>query len=83
MKLISINSDTNYYPMIVPIGSHKILDNGTTVSNQRNNKSNHEDNNIIAYDNVLNNYNTLGGHVSINNSNYNDNNLVGPLWFFL
>ena len=38
--------------MIATLGSHKILDNGTTVSNQHNNKSKKESNNIITYANV-------------------------------
>ena len=51
--------------MIATLGSHKILDNETTVSNQHNNKSNKEGNNIITYDNLLNNYNIVGGHIGL------------------
>ena len=71
--------NTNDYPMIATLGSHKILDNETTVSNQHNNKSNKEGNNIITYDNLLNNYNIVGGHVRSNNSNYNDVHLLHNL----
>jgi len=65
--------------MIATLGSHKILDNGTTISNQHNNKSNKEGNNIITYDNLSNNYNIVGGHVRSNNSNYNDVHLLHNL----
>ena len=65
--------------MIVPIGSHKRVDNGTTVSNQQNNNSNKEVHNIITYNNLLNNDNIVGGHGRSNNSIYKDVHLLHNL----
>ena len=65
--------------MIIPIGSHKRVDNGTTVSNQQNNNSNKEVHNIITYNNLLNNDNIVGGHGRSNNSIYKDVHLLHNL----
>ena len=76
--ILQIHS-TNDYPMIIPIGSHKRVDNGTTVSNQQNNNSNKEVHNIITYNNLLNNDNIVGGHGRSNNSIYKDVHLLHNL----
>ena len=58
--------------MIGQIGSDKILSKETTISNRLNNNYNNDDTNIITYDKTLNNYNTVGGSVSICNNSNND-----------
>ena len=58
--------------MIGQIGSNKILSNEITISNRLNNYYNNDDTNIITYYKTLNNYNTVGGHMSISNNNNND-----------